>query len=292
MKRNWKIFAILIIVAAGAFLFFWDDISGFYQKASIRLLKIEKEISNLTMQEIEEKIYTPPPLRISTENPQSFLTREGVIKRTNVQREINGLPSLKESTRLDLSSEAKVQDMFDNQYFDHTSPSGRGVKDLAILAGYDFITIGENLALGNFEDDEALVQAWMDSPGHRANILNETYTEIGVAVVKGIFEGESTWLAVQHFGFPVSACPTPDPSLKAEIDLNKSEIQNLQSNLNYLQTEIQSIRPKQHELYVQRIEEYNGLVSRYNNLNSQTEALIDRYNSQAQEFNKCASASE
>jgi uncharacterized protein YkwD len=92
--------------------------------------------------------------------------------------------------------------MFENQYFAHESPTGEKVSDLAKKFGYDFLLIGENLAMGNFSSDEDLVLAWMESPGHRENILNEKYQEIGVAVKKGIFEGKEVWIAVQHFGLP------------------------------------------------------------------------------------------
>ena len=137
------------------------------------------------------------------------------------------MPALLENTKLDQSAELKAQDMLKNQYFAHTSPSGMAVGNLAEKVGYEFIAIGENLALGNFENDEALVQAWMDSPGHRANILNSRYQEIGVAVLKGVFEGRTTWLAVQHFGLPLSVCPSPQEGVKLTIDANQNKIDEI-----------------------------------------------------------------
>jgi len=107
------------------------------------------------------------------------LTVKGVIDNTNKQRALNGdLPVLKENFKLNFSAEKKLQDMFVKQYFEHNSPEGIGVGDLGLQAGYEYIIIGENLALGNFKDDASLVDAWMASPGHRANILNKKYTEI------------------------------------------------------------------------------------------------------------------
>src|SRR6185369_15716694 len=119
----------------------------------------------------------------------------------------SGLPALKENALLDKAAKKKLDDMFAQQYFEHINPQGKGPSDLAKSVGYDYIAIGENLALGNFKNDAELVQAWMDSPGHRANILNKQYTEIGVAVGQGTYEGKKTWLAVQEFGRPTSSCP-------------------------------------------------------------------------------------
>ena len=69
--------------------------------------------------------------------------------------------------------------------------------------------------------------AWMNSPGHRANILNPHFQEIGVAVGKGMYEGHETWIAVQSFGMPLSACPASDANLKIKIDANNGMIFNL-----------------------------------------------------------------
>jgi hypothetical protein len=253
-------------------------------------LKSPEKIGDFLKKEIEKEISTPPPLRVEKEVPEAYLTRAGVIQWTNAQRAKYGLPPLKENPRLDVSAELKVQDMFEKQYFAHLSPSGEGVKDLVEIAGYEYIAIGENLALGNFRNDEALVQGWMDSPGHRANILNPGYQDIGVAVQKGQFEGRSVWLAVQHFGRPLSACPQPDENLKAQIDSNQNEIEKLQANLLKLEAEIKNMKPKRGPAYTQKIEEYNALVLQYNTLIDQTKTLITNYNNQVNLFNQCVSS--
>ncbi len=220
------------------------------------------------------------------------MTQEGVIRLTNVQRQEYNLASLKENTKLDLMAQMKARDMFKNQYFAHDSLSGAGVADLAESAGYDYILIGENLALGNFENDEVLVQAWMDSKGHRENILNSRYEEIGVAVEKGIFEGKSTWIAVQHFGLPISACPQPQESLVLEIQENQDELARLKVYLDALSLEIENMKPKSTAERIQKMEEYNNLVAQYNNLAFKTKALIEEYNSQTALFNKCIVGSQ
>ncbi|MBI2506980.1 MAG: CAP domain-containing protein, partial [Candidatus Colwellbacteria bacterium] len=152
---------------------------------------------------VEKKVSAPPPLRaepkeeLPTTQPVSTLTRSGIILETNLQRQQNGSGFLAENSTLDATAAEKANDMCAKQYFAHVSPSGIGAAELADSFGYDYISIGENLALGPFASDAALVEAWMGSPGHRANILNSRFTEIGVGVTKCIFEGSSVWLAVQ-----------------------------------------------------------------------------------------------
>ena len=271
----------------GAIFFFWTDLLNFYSKLPSKSPEIEKEIGDFFVKEVEKQVSTPPPLRAKEEVPESYLTRAGVIQWTNSQREKYGLPPLVENPRLNVSAELKVEDMFENQYFAHFSPSGEGVGDWTEIVGYEFIAIGENLALGNFQNDEALVQGWMDSSGHRANILNPSYQEIGVAVQKGQFEGKTTWLAVQHFARPLSACPQADRTIKAEIDANQTEITKLQATLATLEAEIRNMRPKRGSIYNEKVQEYNALVLQYNNLIDQTKSLISNYNNQVNLFNQC-----
>ncbi len=287
MKKAIAITGILLIIVS-AVLIFWNEVVFFYNKITFKLPAFEEKIGEIISKEFEEKVYIPSPLRTSKESQTSLLTKDGVIEFTNQQREKYGLAPLAESAKLDSSAGMKTDDMFESQYFEHVSPVGIGVQELAGSVGYKYITLGENLALGNFESDEALVQAWMDSPGHRANILNADFREIGVSVMKGIFEDKATWLAVQHFGLPLSACPEPDPGIKAEITINEVKIQGIQHELDDLKIEIENLEPRRRDLYMQKIKEYNDLVSAYNNLVSRTDSLVKQYNSQVQLFNSCA----
>lgn len=284
-----KITLIILFFLAilGSFLFFRNDISNLYLKLSLKPSGAEKGISDFLLQEIEKQILTPEPLRAQKEDPQSFLSQEGVVQWTNDQRTRYGFLILKESTKLDESARLKLEDMFEKQYFAHNSPSGIGVGDLAKEVGYEFIAIGENLALGNFENDEALVQAWMDSPGHRENILNTSYREIGVAVGKATFEGKTTWIAIQHFGLPINICPQPSQELELEIKSNEDQIKELQAALLTLKIEIQSTRPKWGMEYNQKVVEYNSLVAQYNGLVDGTKNLVNEYNYQVKIFNEC-----
>lgn len=283
--RKIKIF--ILIIFFGICFILRNEIKNFYLKFTLRLPAIEREIGRYLQPEIKREVFLPPPIRGEKEYPKSFLTKEGIIKWTNAQREKYGLPSLKENSLLSVSAAIKIEDMFENQYFSHYSPTGKGIEDLAKTVNYEFIFIGENLALGNFKDDEALVLAWMESPGHRENILNEKYQEIGVAVKKGIFEGKEVWLAVQHFGLPLSVCPKPDEKLKREIQENEAKINELLEKLNILESEIKKKKPKWGKEYENQIKDYNFLVEEYNSLVGKTQILIDSYNLQVQSFNEC-----
>lgn len=281
---------IILLIVLTAIFSFRSDVLDFYQKFVQQLPNVEKLVTGAVINEIKKEVSTPPPLRAQKEYENSYLTTSGTINFTNLQRSKEGLPSLKENHLLNLSAQRKVRDMFDKQYFAHDSPTGEGVSELAGQAEYDYIVIGENLALGNFLNDQVLVQAWMDSPGHRANILNGKYTEIGVAVGRGGFEGRMTWLAVQHFGKPISDCPAPDHQIKSNIDNLKSQIDILKQTLDQKKEEIENTRPKHGEEYNKKVDEYNNLVNQYNNYVKEFEFLINQYNQQINQFNRCASA--
>lgn len=243
---------------------------------------------------VPQKVVTPGPLKIikdAVAPSVARLTRSGVIDWTNRNRSVQGVASsLSENAVLDRAAEAKVDDMFAKQYFEHVSPSGVGVDKLAESVGYEYIVVGENLALGNFKDDETLVTAWMNSPGHRANILNARFQEIGVAVRRGTFEGREVWLAVQEFGRPLSSCPSVNPALKQAIENNKTQTESLKNSIEALKQELEAMEPKWGDAYNQKVDQYNSLVAPYNQLVEATRALVDNYNIQVRAFNECAGA--
>ena len=216
------------------------------------------------------------------------LTKEKVIEITNKERSLNGnLPPLKENSKLDFSAEKKLQDMFVKGYFEHISPDGVGVADLGTQVGYEYIIIGENLALGNFKDDQSLVDAWMASPGHRANILNNKYSDIGVSVGKGTYKGNSVWMAVQHFALPKSACPTIDGVLRGVIDLEQNNIKQMEAGLASKKAIIDSGAISEGTTTMGQINNYNSLVSDYNKLILDIKNKTNTYNSQVRDFNNC-----
>jgi uncharacterized protein YkwD len=291
VKLRFKIFLLLIILLAGAGYYFRADLAMIYSDLSRRIALIGNnpfDSIDLLVNSASKEISIPPPLRAAKNETAANLTQEGTIDETNSQRRDNGLPALAENKKLDAAAMVKAQDMFAKQYFAHESPTGAGPSDLAEDVNYEYLAIGENLALGNFGDDAALVQAWMDSPGHRANILNKKYTEIGVAVLKGVYEGETTWIAVQEFGMPVSACPSVDAALKIQIDAFESQLGALSSEMTSQKEQLENIGKKNNSnFFTQKVEQYNQLVNQYNDLISKVKGMVDEYNAQVKAQNAC-----
>jgi len=153
----------------------------------------------------------------------------GVLAYTNAQRYRGGLPLLSTNDALSRTAATKLQDLFARQYFAHESPSGESVADLAKRAGYAYLAVGENLALGDFSTSRAVVEAWMDSPGHRKNILSETYSEIGIAAGRSYYDGRYTWIIVQAFGLPKSSCPSVNIVLNDEIKAYEERLELLET---------------------------------------------------------------
>ncbi len=275
---------IFAAAAAGAVYFFAPDF--FY---GLQLAETPEKIL-VDVSRIAKEVVTPPPLRSEepVSRPADILTAAGVISWTNEFRKENNLLALKENSDLVEAAANKMKDMFAKQYFEHVSPSGTDLSYWVEKAGYSYIIIGENLALGIFENNKDLVLAWMNSPGHRANILSPKYKEIGVSVGKGIFEGKETWLAVQEFGTPISVCPQPDENLKAKIETSQERLNQMSGQMGTLRTEIENFSSKSRAEYNQVVQQFNSLVADYNNSVAQIKTWVTEYNSQVRAFNVCA----
>ncbi|MFC6077332.1 CAP domain-containing protein [Microbispora bryophytorum] len=117
-----------------------------------------------------------------------------VVRLTNVEREKAGCGPLKHDARLRSAAYAHSADMSAKNYFDHTSKDGRSFADRITATGYTWRAAAENIAKG-YGTAQAVVQGWMNSPGHRQNILNCNYTDIGVGYVAA---GGPYW--TQDFG--------------------------------------------------------------------------------------------
>lgn len=136
----------------------------------------------------------PAPRPSSSSAAPTVSTAESEVTRlTNVERAKAGCGALRVDAKLTAAAEAHSKDMVDRDYFSHTSPDGKGPGDRAAAAGYRRWS-GENIAAG-YPTPEAVVQGWMNSPGHKANILNCQSKATGV----GYDERENMW--TQMFGF-------------------------------------------------------------------------------------------
>lgn len=109
----------------------------------------------------------------------------------NKQRRMHGRRALSSNRRLARAARKHALDMVERKYFSHTSPSGASFVDRIMRQDYvdpgEGWTLGENLAWGSYQlaTPKSIVRSWMHSPGHRANILNPAFREIGVGVVTG-----------------------------------------------------------------------------------------------------------
>jgi uncharacterized YkwD family protein len=106
-----------------------------------------------------------------------------VVRLVNIERIKNGLAPLKANSELSKVATIKAQDMIDKNYFSHTSPTYGSPFDMMTKFGISYTTAGENIAYGQKTPAEVM-DAWMNSQGHRANILNSNFTEIGVGLAK------------------------------------------------------------------------------------------------------------
>jgi hypothetical protein len=149
--------------------------------------------------------------RVSSGLPQilgyaSQIPPEEIVRLTNLERTNRGLSALTLNTQLSQAAARKAADMFTLNYWAHVSPTGTQPWYFITSAGYSYRYAGENLAR-DFSDPGSVVQAWLNSPSHRDNLLNSRYADIGVAVIDGRLEGRDTTLVVQMFATPLANAP-------------------------------------------------------------------------------------
>jgi len=240
------------------------------------------------------------------------LSRESIIILTNNARVQNGLPPLKENQLLNAIAQSRAEDMLAKQYFAHVSPTGQQASDIAQEVGYHYKIIAENIGSGNFYTNQKIIDGWMQSPGHRNNILSSEVEDMGAAVLKGKFKGSETYIAVQIFGLqsppvPQNICVPPSKNLHDEIDLKKAEIETLRDQLNRLKNELNAEKdsietdqrytggdPQKIQKLNVRINAFNEKRRWYNRIVEDAkaksvvmESMIDEYNRNSRTYNDC-----
>ncbi len=246
-------------------------------------------VTQISSTSIQKTTPPPEPLIARTiihEDTLAPLNSEHIRERTNLERAKSGLPPLSFAPLLESMALKKAQDMRDKQYFAHESPSGIDVSGLADQEGYEYLTVGENLALGHFTSSGHVVDGWMNSPGHRANILHTQFTEIGVAAIQGMYEGEKVWFAVQEFGRPQSDCPRPDALLEKKITIYSTQLDTLEGTLAIQKQELSGSAMSREE-YEAKARDYNSVVALYNNVVALMKSAVEEYNVSARAFNSC-----
>jgi len=179
---------------------------------------------------VSVKVFTIAIVSLGAAIPafSSAITSENIISLTNSSRTEYNLVALTSNTVLAQAAQAKAENMLEEGYFAHNSPSGATPWDFIRAQDYNYIVAGENLAV-NFIQAESVSQAWMNSPSHKANILNKNYEEIGIGIASGVFQGRQATLVVQMFGTPalqpISVLPEATKIQQASVPV-PSEIQN------------------------------------------------------------------
>tara|TARA_B100000745_G_C20151817_1_gene394898 strand:+ start:2160 stop:3188 length:1029 start_codon:yes stop_codon:yes gene_type:complete len=138
-----------------------------------------------------------------------------IVEATNTERSSVSIGIVTSNSTLSRAAQLKAEHMAKNGYFSHYSPDGISPWHWFQTVGYDFAYAGENLAV-HFNDSSDVVRAWMNSPTHRANIMNDNFTEMGVGVAEGVFEGSDTVFVVQLFGAPAMVTAIPQSDVQTE----------------------------------------------------------------------------
>lgn len=130
------------------------------------------------------------------------ITAENVTALMNAWRAEAGMGPLRLDTKLTKAAESRMQDMIDGEWWSHESPEGTSPFVWVTAHDYDYVAVAENLAAG-FETARLLVESWLESPGHRANILNPMYADCGIAIIEGRTDRRSSGKSiVVLFGRP------------------------------------------------------------------------------------------
>ncbi len=169
--------------------------------------------------------------RSSVLGSESNFSVASLLQSTNSFRSADNVQTLVENTSLDSAAQNKAQDMVAGNYWAHVSPTGKSPLSFIASSGYLYQLTGENLAYG-FSDYKQVLNAWMNSPEHRANMLNSSYSNIGFGIAQSPnYQGKGPKvIVVAEFGQPVGAAASGQPvnsNLSASTVVPVSRIQAL-----------------------------------------------------------------
>jgi uncharacterized protein YkwD len=154
---------------------------GVYARVSMFYAWVESHTGSLPEPApLNNQLYLPVVMNGAADTPPPSNFAEQVVVLVNVERAEEGCNPVTMHPQLNQAALAHSEDMALNDFFDHTGSDGSSVTDRMEAAGYvNWLTAGENIAAGQ-TTPEAVMTAWMNSPGHRANILNCDFEDIGV----------------------------------------------------------------------------------------------------------------
>ena len=256
------------------------------------LAQAEEVIKKKTAPSIPPVADTPADQPADTKTPvdRTVINPDNIIYFTNIERKKLGLAPLSWSAKLTRSARAKSQDMFANQYFAHKSPVDPD-KDFGYFIqkqSYDFARVSENLAMGGFDSAQQVVDSWMKSPGHRANIVFSGYRDIGVSAQTGMMNGQQVVIIVQHFGLTKNTCPiissTAEENLKtiqAQAEAFKANVQDLGKQINDENSHLTNDEMDNLVLL------YNTAIRDYNDIAAKFTTMVNEYNQAVQDYDNC-----
>jgi hypothetical protein len=233
------------------------------------------------------------------------LTPEEVVRHTNEFRGAHGLPPLTLNPALSAAAQARALDMKTHRYFAHQNPdTGEGPVEAIEAVVYVAKVSAENIAKGHWRSDQALVQGWIDSPGHRANILNPEVREIGIGLLRdgGIAAGRPVahLYAVQLFGRPLSDCgerpserdSTAIQEVDARLQLLNERLRDRRRELDALQASIDRAndhteRNRLIRTRNQHVGEFNQLVAEARGVQDTLAVMVESFNAKVADFNAC-----
>jgi uncharacterized YkwD family protein len=174
---------------------FYNWLQSFLQQnQATRQISVQKPVTQPSTQiPVQKPVTQPTPAQktAGTGTPQTTANHSSVpaevqqvVNLVNQERQKAGLKPLTLNVSLDRMAQVKAEDMRDHHYFDHTSPTYGSPFDMMTKFGISYSYAGENIAAGQ-PDAASVMKDWMNSSGHRANILNPNYTQIGVGVAHG-----------------------------------------------------------------------------------------------------------
>lgn len=156
---------------------------------------------------------------LNIERSFAAVEKATILELHNQERAKQGLSELRINTLLTASATKKAEAMLASDCWSHYCPDGKSPWTFFDDSGYNYVYAGENLAEG-FDTDESVMTAWLNSPTHKANVINENFDEVGIGFAYGDFQGiENNTIIVMHFG-------SRNNSAKAELSNGAAHIQN------------------------------------------------------------------
>ena len=160
-----------------------SKIAAEYEVSLTDLLKSNPAISDSNRILVGQTISLPSVQQTAKQEKEQTVEQQ-ILRLVNDERSKAGLSNVEMDTSLSHTATLKSEDMRDHDYFNHTSPTYGSPFEMMKSFGIDYKYAGENIAAGQ-PSAESVMKSWMNSPGHKANILNKNYTHIGIGHVTG-----------------------------------------------------------------------------------------------------------